>query len=202
MDRDAENFFARPPLGLPTGSVRAFITLLILSVLVHEVALGHQVSVIWAETFVIAMAHYFTTRRFVLLPTDVLKRLETEGVLPREARPLFLPRHSIRAVIVLTFVGLGVYLYRQNRLLDPQVMLLLGTVMSYLLGVLVNAISTWWTRGKKTRAVHFWEDLKAVAVILTMLTTTALYFLLGPERVPHGLQTFTVGMVLFYFGSR
>jgi hypothetical protein len=32
--------------------------------------------------------------------------------------------------------------------------------------------------------------------------TASLYFLDGPEMVPHWLQTATVGLVLFYFGSR
>ena len=71
-----ENFHARPPLGLPTGSVRALLTLLILAVVVHEVVLGRQVAVIWTETLVIALAYYFTYRRFASLPREVIIRLE------------------------------------------------------------------------------------------------------------------------------
>lgn len=56
-----DNFHARPPLGLPTGSVRAILTLLILAVVVHEIVLGREVAVIWTETLVISLAYYFPT---------------------------------------------------------------------------------------------------------------------------------------------
>jgi hypothetical protein len=197
-----ENFHARPPLGLPTGSVRAVLTLLILAVVVHEVVLGRLVAVIWTETLVIALAYYFTYRRFVSLPRDVITRLEREGALPREPNPLGLPRHSIRILIVLTIGGLGAYLYREGRLLDEQVITIFGTALCYLLGVFISAFTTWWSKGRKTLATHFWEDIKAAAVLLIVAATAVLYFLKGPEMVPHWLQTTTVGLVLFYFGSR
>ena len=197
-----ENFHARPPLGLPTGSVRALLTLLILAVVVHEVALGRLVAVIWTETLVIALAHYFTYRRFVSLPREVLLRLEQEGTLPREPNPLGLPRHSIRILIVLTIVGLGAYLYRENRLLEPQVITIFGTALCYLLGVFVSGFASWWSKGQKTLATHLWEDMKAAAVLLTVTATASLYFLKSNDIVPNWLQTATVGMVLFYFGSR
>ncbi|MBI3860734.1 MAG: hypothetical protein HY290_02440 [Planctomycetia bacterium] len=197
-----ENFHARPPLGLPTGSVRALLTLLILAVVVHEVVLGRQVAVIWTETLVIALAYYFTYRRFVSLPRDVIVRLEREGALPREPNPLFLPRHSIRFLVILTIAGLGTYLYREDRLLEPQVITIFGTALCYLLGVFISGFTAWWSKGRKTLSTHLWEDIKAVAVLLTVAATATLYFLKSPDLVPSWLQTTTVGLVLFYFGSR
>jgi hypothetical protein len=197
-----ENFHARPPLGLPTGSVRAVLTLLILAVVVHELVLKRQVDVTWTETLVIALAYYFTYRRFVSLPRDVLIRLEQNGTIPHEPNPLGLPRHSVRILIILTIGGLGAYLYRENRLLEPQVITIFGTVLCYLLGVFVSGITSWWSKGRKSMVTHLWEDLKAVAVLLTVGATACLYFLNGPEMVPSWLQTTTVGLVLFYFGSR
>lgn len=196
-----ENFHARPPLGLPTGSVRAILTLLILAVVVHEIVLGRLVAVIWTETLVIALAYYFTYRRFVSLPREVIIRLEREGALPREPNPLGLPRHSIRVMIIFTIGALGVYLYREHRLLEPQVITIFGTALCYLLGVFISAVTSWWSKGCKTLATHFWEDIKAGAVLLTVAATASLYFLSGPD-VPNWLQTTTVGLVLFYFGSR
>lgn len=202
MSTEPENFHARPPLGLPAGSVRAILTLQILAIVVHEVALGHPVAVIWTETLVIALAHYFTSRRFVALPRDVLRRLEEEGHIPKESNPLGLPRHTVRAVIVLTIAGLGVFLFREQRLFEPQVITVFGTVLCYLLGVFINGITTWWTRGRKSRGTHLWEDAKAVLVVVAVSATASLYFLNGPELVPNWLATTTVGLVLFYFGSR
>lgn len=201
-DSDENNFQARPPLGLPTGSVRAILTLQILAVVIREVALGRQVAVIWTETLVIALAHYFTSRRFVTLPWDVLRRLQAEGYIPKESNPLGLPRHSIRAIIMLSIGGLGAYLYREHRLLEPQVITIFGTVLCYLLGVFINGVTSWWTKDRKTRLTHFWEDMKAVVVVVTVSATASLYFLNGPDMVPEWLQTMTVGLVLFYFGSR
>jgi len=197
-----ENFHARPPLGLPTGSVRALLTLLILAVVVHEIVLGRTVAVIWTETLVIALAYYFTYRRFVSLPPALMARLEHEGALPKEPNPLGLPRHSIRFLIVLTIAGLGAFLYREQRLLEPQVITIFGTALCYLLGVFVSAITSWWWKGGKTLATHFWEDIKAITVLLVLGATAALYFLGTPDLVPGWLQTTTVGLVLFYFGSR
>ena len=197
-----ENFHARPPLGLPTGSVRAVLTLLILAIVVHEVVLGRMVAVIWTETLVISLAYYFTYRRFVSLSRDVLIRLEREGAIPHEPNPLGLPKHTIRLLIVLSIGGLGAYLYREGRLLEPQVVTIFGTALCYLLGVFISGFTTWWSKGHKTLATHFWEDIKAVVVLLTVAATAVLFFASGPEMVPKWLETATVGLVLFYFGSR
>ena len=77
-----------------------------------------------------------------------------------------------------------------------------GTALCYLLGVFISAVASWWSKGHKTLATHFWEDIKAVAVLLTVAATASLHFLGGPDMVPNWLQTTTVGLVLFYFGSR
>lgn len=197
-----ENFHARPPLGLPTGSVRAVLTLLILAIVVHEIVLKRTVAVIWTETLVISLAYYFTYRRFVSLSRDVLIRLEREGAIPHEPNPLGLPRHTIRVLIILTIGGLGVYLYREGRLHEPHVITIFGTALCYLLGVFISGFSAWWSKGRKTLATHVWEDIKAVVVLLTVVATATLYFAVGPEMVPKWLETATVGLVLFYFGSR
>ena len=63
------------------------------------------------------------------LPPEVLKRIQQEGILDQESHPLYLPRHSIRFLIIAAFVGLGVYLYQHQKLLnDPRAMSLLSSV--------------------------------------------------------------------------
>ena len=108
---DAKPLEVRPPLALPSGSVRALLTLIVVAVVIVELARGHDLQLLWTETLMIVLAHYFTSRKFVQLPREVVKRLKDEGHLEEEAQPLFLPRHSIRVVIVLAFVGLAVWLY-------------------------------------------------------------------------------------------
>jgi hypothetical protein len=77
----------RPPLGLPSGSVRALLTLLIVAVVVVQVVRGREVEPLWTETLMIALAHYFTSRRFINLAPDVMRRLEAEQCPPIETTP-------------------------------------------------------------------------------------------------------------------
>ena len=64
----------------PSGSIRGLLTLLIVAVIIAEVARGRSVEILWTETLMIALAHYFTSRRFIQLP--VIRR-EVIGKRPR-----------------------------------------------------------------------------------------------------------------------
>jgi hypothetical protein len=192
----------RPPLGLPAGSVRALLTLLIVAVVVVQVVRGQEVEPLWTETLMIALAHYFTSRRFIRLPLEEIRRLEKEGHAEEEANPLFLPRHSIRAIIVLTFLGLTYYLYRNNQLFEPNALAILGVFFSYLLGIVVGGVIAWWTKGRQTQAIRGWEDLKAAVVLLVLIITATAFLMDRPEILPHQMRNATLGLVLFYFGSR
>jgi hypothetical protein len=140
---------SRPPLGLPSGSVRALLTLLIVAVVIAQVVRGREVEPLWTETLMIALAHYFTSRRFINLAPDVMRRLEAEGRIETEANPLYLPRHTIRALLMLTFVGFALYLYRENELLQPPALSILGVVFAYLLGIVARGLLAWWTKGQR-----------------------------------------------------
>lgn len=192
----------RPPLGLPSGSVRALLTLIIVAVVVIEVARGHDVSILWKETLMIAMAHYFTSRRFLQLPRDVMNRLQEEGHIEKEPHPLYLPSHSIRALITVAFIGLAVWLYREDRLFTSESLAILGIVFAYLFGVLLKVVSTWWSKKTEKAVPAWWGDMKAV-VVLGLLAVTAGAYLLGrPEMILEQVQNATFALVLFYFGSR
>lgn len=192
----------RPPLGLPNGSVRALLAILVVAVVITEVVRGREVSALWTETLMIALAHYFSSRRFIRLAPDVVHRMEAEGTMEVEAHPLYLPRHSIRAMIILAFVGLAIYLYRQGKLFDPTAVSILGVVCAYLLGVVAHGVLAWWTKGRPTRVIQSWEDIKAVVVLLVLLYTAGAYLINRPDLVPRQMRNVTLGLVLFYFGSR
>lgn len=193
---------SRPPLGLPEGSVRALLTLLIVAVVIVQVVRGEDVALLWRETLMIALAYYFTTRRFIRLPSKVMQQLAQEGYAEEETNPLFLPRHSVRVIIVLAFLGLAFYLYQAGKLFQPQALSILGVVFSYLLGMVFRVFLDWWTKGRRTRAIRVWEDIKAIAVVLVLLTTAGAYLLDYQDHLPRELRNATLGLVLFYFGSR
>ena len=182
---------ARPPIGLPRGSVRALLTLLIVAVVIVQLGRGREVELLWTETLMIALAHYFTSRRFIRLSPDVIRRLTEEGHIEAEPRPLYLPQYSIRLILVVAFIGLAVYLYRQDRLFQSQAVSILGVVFAYLLGIVA-----------RLRSVRGWEDFKAIAVLLVLLCTAVPSLMDRGELVPHQFRDITLGLVLFYFGSR
>jgi hypothetical protein len=192
----------RPPLGLPNGSVRALLTLLVVAVVIVQVCRRREIEPLWTETLMIALAHYFTSRRFINLAPDVIRRLEAEGHVEVESNPLFLPRHSIRAIILLAFVGLAVYLYRANQLFEFPALSILGVVFAYLLGIVVRGLIGWWLKGRESRTIRGWEDAKATVVLVVLLYTAGAYLLDRPDLVPHQLRNLALGFVLFYFGSR
>ncbi len=192
-----------PPLGMPTGSVRALLTLIVVAVVVFNLAVGtDDLDVIWVETLLMALAHYFTSRRFVELPKDVRQRLEQEGILEEEQHPLFLPKHSIRLLLIAAFVGLTAYLYRENRLWDPRPATLLGMIGAYLLGAFFRSITRWWHRRRATPPSRFWGDAKALTVLGTV-AVVALCEFTGMRDVLHPMvHKVAMGLLLFYFGSR
>lgn len=180
-----------PPLGLPPGSVRALLTLLVVAVVVAQTVRGQEIELLWSETLMIALAHYFTTRRLLSLPPQVLRRLADEGHIEPEANPLFLPRYSIRILLLAIFAGVAIYLYRKGELFDSPAFPTLGVVFAYVLGMMGRLPN-----------LRFWGDLKAAVVLLVLVATAIPYFLNRPDLVPREMQYVALGLVLFYFGSR
>jgi len=164
---------------------------MIVAVVIAQMVRGQKIELLWTETLMIAMAHYFASRRFIRLPPNEIKRLVKEGYIELEARPLYLPSHSIRLILIVAFAAVGIYLYREGRLLEPQSLSILGVVFAYLLGVFV-----------RVQTVRGWEDVKAFVVLAVLTVTSAAYLLNYGAVVPQPLQAATLGLVLFYFGSR
>ena len=89
---------SRPPLGLPSGSVRALLTLLIVAVVLVQVARGRDVEPLWTETLMIALAHYFTSRRFLRLTPEVIRRQDDSC--PRCVPTCPVSMNAIRSLVV------------------------------------------------------------------------------------------------------
>ncbi len=191
-----------PPLGLPTGSVRALLTLIVVAVVIARTALGRSPDPLWIETLLIALAHYFTSRRFVSLTPAVLQRLEQEGVLEKERHPLYLPKNSIRTIVVGAFVGLGIYLYREPRLVTPEAVALLSMVFAYLLGAIVRSITGWFAKRRWQPITGVWGDIKALIVLgAIVIAAVPALFDVGMQ-LPPLVDRIALGLTLFYFGSR
>jgi len=192
----------RPPLGLPVGSVRALLTLFIIAVVTMSVAKGRDLDILWIETLLISLAHYFTSRRFIDLPPDVLKKIQEEDLIEDDHQPLFLPRHTIRFLIIAAFVSLGVYLYQEKRLLEPRSVSLLGIVAAYVLGCIVRGLAAWVGRRSENPPSRLWGDLKALVVLGAVILVGIPELLDAEASLPPEAHKVALGLLLFYFGSR
>jgi hypothetical protein len=203
-----------PPLGMPTGSVRAILTLIVVAVVITRMVQGADIGkpeeigkpensdLLWVEALLIALSHYFTSRRFVELPPNVLKDLEDQGIVERERHPLFLPRNSIRIIIVGAFGWLAYYLYTTGHLFQHHAASLLGMLAAFALGAIVRRIGTALHFRRAGKSQGTWGDLKALIVLVVLLIIAVPEFLGSPTTLHPILQKVGLGMMLFYFGSR
>jgi len=199
----AETRRRRNPLGLPPGSVRALLTLMIVSTAIVQTVRGDKLDVALAESLMIVLASYFATRRVIDLPPDVLEKLEQEGQLPSERHPLYLPPFSIRIIILLSFAGAAGYLYQQGRLFTPEALATLGLVFAYFVGVLLRALGKLFGRWKLPEGVLDWfADLRALVVLGAVATLTVCYWVERREALPDWAESTTLSLLLFYFGAR
>jgi hypothetical protein len=197
----------RHPLRLPRGSIRALLTWLILGIVAWDVTRpvpdgdhGKQLDVLWSECLIIALAGYFTSRRFVSLPPDVLAKLEMEGVLARDRSVFHGP--LMRLLLVAAFAALGYYLYRHGRLLESKATQVLGLASAFLMGAVTRPILAWLFKGGGKRWGDLWEDAKAISALLAVLACGVIQVADGPAALPEWATSLTVWLVLFYFGSR
>jgi len=192
----------RSPLGLPNGSVRALLTLLILGVVINEMLIGRDIDILWYETLVIALAHYFSRRRFLNIPPESVPQLQKDGILPPETRPLYLPTGCIRALIIISLAITGYFLYRQGRLLDPKVMPIFGVVGAYISGMTIGYFAKWFMKPGPNSLLTRWQDMQAILVLITVASTAAIFFIHGPEGLPNWLRHASLFLSLYYFGAR
>ena len=200
-DYDTENPF-RYPLGLPSGSVRALMTLMVVGVTCSDIIHARVIEPVWAITLMVALAYYFTSRRFVQLPPEVLRKLKADNIIPNEPLPLYLPRGTIRFLILAAFTGVAVHHYQEGSLTEPSTFAIFITLLAYFAGTTLRGCMNWWYGGKTPPAYRWWADVKAVTVLVALAVTAVLQVVGKNDLAPHWLENITMAMVLFYFGSR
>ena len=195
--------------GLPLGSIRAILALLIFGTTWALLVMKAEVEVpdYLRDLLLIILGHYFAARH------------KAESVAEAGPAPLFLPRGTIRLVLVGGSIAAAVALYRMGRLHDvgknPGVVSLL-LVGGFLLGVVLRAVGGW-LGGRKGHTPKILEDLRASIALLAAAALVALvwdrYFpYLPPFRdrlggIPlklgqYGPEHVLAAVVGFYFGSR
>ena len=198
-------------LGLPEGSIRALLAILIFATTWALLLLrpSAEVPAYLRDLLFIIMGHYCASRRRPVEP----------GEIPGPP-PLFLPRGTVRLGLVAGCVAVAAVLHRRGQLTDPSAnpgVVTLLLVGGFLLGVALRSLAGWWSRaGHRTPRVL--EDLRALAVILAAAALTALvlnrlllYF--PPDAIDATFRRYArpirvapepilAAVVGFYFGSR
>ncbi len=196
--------------GLPAGSVRALLAILVFGAVwtLLLVQPGAAIPDYLRDLLFIIMGHYFAARHRAAA--------DPEPGPP----PLYLPRGSVRFVLIAGSIAVAVTLFRRGQLTaldeNPGVVTLL-LVSGFLLGVAMNAVMAWWrSRGHPTPRLV--EDLRALVAVaaaglLIFLVFSRLLQVVPPSEVdrliPAGIHLGHLGpehllaaIVGFYFGSR
>jgi hypothetical protein len=197
-------------LGLPSGSVRALMAVLVFATTWGLLVLrpSDEVPVYLRDLLFVIMGHYFASRHRA-----------DQGAEPGPG-PLYLPRGSVRFVLVVGTLGVAAVLLRRGQLTEieknPGVVTLL-MVGGFLLGVVANAVITWW-RDRGHQPHRFFEDVRALvsmaaAVLLVALVWTRLFPVVPASSVSglfsgwgqlgrFGPENVLAAVVGFYFGSK
>lgn len=182
-------------LGLPSGSIRALLAVIIFGGIWFWLCLRPEVEVpaFFRDLLFIIMGHYFASR--------------TKGEPRIGPPPLWLPKGTIRTILVMGFIFTGAVLFYQHRIIQEGRLnhagLTLILVSGFLGGVLLNKF----TPKHLPRIV---EDVRAIAALTAGVLLLLTVF--GMVNVPDtGLERFLLkykvedvlaALVGFYFGSR
>jgi len=183
---------ATPPLGLPAGSVRALLALILSATLWYLIAKDRLVPDYLADTAFLAVAFYFGART-----SDE----EAKSERPRR-QPLFLPRGIVRGVIALGFFGVYGLLWYQQRAIPDYITaiaeLLLGYVVGVAVSVAINSSAKRSSPGMRSAFGHARALLCLVGVSFLSLAAVLGF----NDAVPPIYITALQFLVSFYFGSR
>jgi hypothetical protein len=198
-------------LGLPAGSVRALLTLMVLGLCWALMAMappaGQKVQIplyLYTLMFLI-LGHFFAAHGHSIA-----------GPTTGSRSPLYLPAGTLRTLIVLGFVGVfGWRFYTQRELIEFQPILeeaWLPVVIlaAFFLGILVARFASVVLRGP-TGLPYWYQDVMAWVALLAMIGLTIEVIVvtivnpsLQPDRqlnVPTW-QGILSAVVSFYFGAR
>lgn len=186
----------RPTLGMPRGSVRALLALCVAGCAYWLIARNQAVPHDLLAALMIVLGYYFADRA-----------AQHDPAADPGPHPLWLPKGSIRALLIVGFAGaVGYLVYRQRpdnffALAMSPVILNIG---SFMLGRLGKSIIKGFFNRGKTKTASVIGDVKGLVGIAAGVGTVLVYGV--PDVVPLDLRARFVelfpALISFYFGSR
>ena len=137
---------ANNPLGMPRGTIRAFITILIVSFPFTYILNAKEVPGLVVSSIFFLVAFYFETRRSKHEELwEIIKKIKNQGAGLKEAHPLYLPKYSVRIILItliilisiVNFLGPNIPFQSQSTMID-----LIVLVFLFILGSFFRALST------------------------------------------------------------
>ena len=198
-----------PPLGLPPGSVRAILALVMSGTLWYMVLQDRIVPEILVEAVLLVVGFYFGVRQGTapaLQPAATVPSPATtqSPATPPVKPPLRLPRGSVRVILLLGFFGTIAYMWNRGRGLPDAMILILQVLASYILGYMVSAL----VHRRRlaglaaNRVVVAFRNLNAVAVIGVTSYVCASFAVGWAPLFPEYTSNLLAWTVAYYFGSR
>lgn len=178
------------PLGLPKGTVRATITLLLSVNLVYLTFIQSAVADAMASITLVSLTFYFGGR------------MRAAGIIPRDIdrsqRAWGLPAGSIRLILILLFGGSTYYFFAYQDLIPQYFVEVIYLIAGYLGG---RIFSKFFVRDddRKNKITDHLKALLAMGVTFTTLT----FSIIDPASDLTQLMIYATAIgVSFYFGAR
>lgn len=203
-----------PPLGLPPGSIRAVLALIMCGSIWYLAVNELSIPAILLESVLLVIGFYFGVRQgtapslqtaATAAPPPVASGMQAAvaGAV-KVKQPLHLPRGSVRVILLFGFFGVIAYEWNQHQNLSPAFVLILQVMASYLIGYIVSVIVNRRRMAGKPviRAIVWFRNLNAAAV-MTLVGYVCASFALGwPQFFAPYTDNLLAWTVAYYFGSR
>jgi len=163
----------------------------------YQVLKGVDIPPILVESALLVVGFYFGVRSGTGPP---IAPVTAEGV----RQPLFLPRGSIRVVLLVGFFGVIAYTLYMRRWIPDAFLLILEVLASYLIGYVISAIIL---RRRAagilpSRKVAIFRNFNAIIVIFLVAYICGVLVLSWPDFLPEQSGNALAWIVAYYFGSR
>ena len=191
----------KPPLGLPAGSVRATLALILSGTLWYMILKDLPPPPILIDSALLVVAFYFGVRSSA--PVTTVTSAPTPGA-PKVRQPLFLPRGFVRSILAAGFLGVIAYVAYRDGAMPQALVLILQVIASYAVGYAFSRVLLWRARASKELGRGARAARNAVSVAAIGITAGVSWAIATGrfDLVPDYLQNGLAWTVAFYFGSR
>jgi hypothetical protein len=186
------------PLGLPKGSVRATLTLLVsINYILLTIDEKYELATSLSPIVAVALSFYFggRMRSASIRPTAVK--------VDASQRAWGLPAGTIRLILILLFGGAAAYLYYDQEAIPDFFIEAINLILGYLLGQLFTQMRVKiFGKDEETDTANIVDHIKAIGVVAVTAGTVYLT-LADPDSSLLEDWIKLASIVLgFYFGSR